>query len=51
MTNSPMTWLNFSLAPYVSKLSIIPDIQVAMQQGVQTRDLMSYLAGVETWAN
>lgn len=46
-----MTWLNFCLAPYVSKLGIIPDTQVAMQQGVQTHDLMSYLAGVETWAN
>lgn len=51
MANSPMTWLNFCLLPYVSKLGIIPDTQVATQQGVQTRDLMSYLAGVETWAN
>ncbi|PBK92013.1 hypothetical protein ARMGADRAFT_1031473 [Armillaria gallica] len=31
-------------------LGIIPDTQVATQQGVQTQDLMSYLAGVETWA-
>ncbi|KAK0461552.1 hypothetical protein IW261DRAFT_1576679 [Armillaria novae-zelandiae] len=51
MANSPMTWLNFCLAPYISKIGIIPDTQVATQQGVQTRDLMSYLAGIETWAN
>ncbi|KAF9530624.1 hypothetical protein CPB83DRAFT_763031, partial [Crepidotus variabilis] len=29
---------------------ILPDTQVATQPGVQTRDLMSYLASIECWA-
>jgi hypothetical protein len=31
--------------------NILPDTQVAAQPGVQTRDLMSYLAGIKCWAN
>ena len=51
IANSPMTWLNHLLTPYIAINSILPDTQVATQQGVQTRDLTSFLAGVLTWAN
>ena len=47
LMNSPMTWLNYNLAPYVSKLCIIPETQVTTNQGVQTRDIMSFLASVK----
>jgi hypothetical protein len=46
-----MTWLNHLLTPFIAANSILPDTQVATQQGVQTRDLTSFLAGVLTWAN
>jgi hypothetical protein len=51
LANSPMTWLNHLLTPYIATNHILPDTQVATQQGVQTRDLTSFLAGVLTWAN
>ena len=51
LANSPMTWLNQCLIRYSSEKAILPDTQVAAQPGVQTRDLMSYLAGVKCWAN
>jgi hypothetical protein len=51
LANSPMTWLNYLLTPYIAANRILPDTQVATQQGVQTRDLTSFLAGVLTWAN
>lgn len=51
LANSPMTWLNHLLTPFIAANSILPDTQVATQQGVQTRDLTSFLAGVLTWAN
>ena len=51
LANSPMTWLNQCLIQYAAKKSILPDTQVAAQPGVQTRDLMSYLAGIKCWAN
>lgn len=50
LANSPMTWLNYKLSPYAARLGIIPDTQVATQPGVQTRDLMSFLAGLKTWS-
>jgi hypothetical protein len=50
LANSPMTWLNYRLIPYVAKLNIIPETQVATQQGVQTRDVMSYLSCVKCYA-
>jgi hypothetical protein len=50
LANSPMMWLNYKLVPYAAKLHIIPDTQVATQQGVQTRDVMSYLLSVKTYA-
>ena len=31
LANSPMTWLNSKLVPYVAKLNIIPETQVATQ--------------------
>ncbi|KZV90808.1 hypothetical protein EXIGLDRAFT_676719 [Exidia glandulosa HHB12029] len=48
--NSPAAFLNFYLAPYAARLGIIPQTQVAAQQGVQTRDLTSFLAGIQCWA-
>ena len=51
LANSPMTWLNHLLTPYIATNRILPDTQVATQQGVQTRNLTSFLAGVLTWAN
>jgi hypothetical protein len=50
LTNSPMSWLNFNLVPYIAHLRILPDTQVATQQGVQTRDLISYLSSISCWA-
>jgi hypothetical protein len=50
LANSPMTWLNYLLTPYIAANNILPDTQVATQQGVQTRDLTSFLAGTLTWA-
>ena len=50
LANSPMTWLDYLLTPYIAANNILPDTQVATQQGVQTRDLTSFLAGTLTWA-
>jgi hypothetical protein len=50
LANSPMMWLNQCLIQYAATKNILPDTQVAAQPGVQTRDLMSYLAGVKCWA-
>ena len=49
LANSPMMWLNYKLVPYVAKLNVIPETQVAMQQGVQTCDVMSYLVSVKCY--
>lgn len=51
LANSPASWLNYLLTPYAAKNGLIPDTQVATQQGVQTRDLMSYLSSLTCWAN
>jgi hypothetical protein len=51
MANAPMTWLNYLLVPYAACKSLIPETQVATQQGVQTRDVMSYLSIVKSFAN
>jgi len=50
LANSPMAWLNCCLIQYSSEKRILPDTQVAAQPGVQTRDLMSFLAGIKCWA-
>lgn len=49
LANSPMAWLNCCLIQYLSQKGILPDMQVAAQLGVQTRDLMSFLEGVKCW--
>ena len=49
LANSPMMWLNFKLIPYVAKLNVIPEPQVAKQQGVQTRNVMSYLSSIKCY--
>jgi hypothetical protein len=46
LANLPMTWLNYKLVPYAAKMRIIPETQVATNQGVQTRDIMSFLSRV-----
>jgi hypothetical protein len=46
-----MTWLNYLLVPYGAQKSLIPETQVATQQGVQTRNVMSYLSAVKLYAN
>ena len=51
LANSPMTWLNFCLTPYIAKVGLIPETQIATQMGVQSCDLMSFLAGIQTWAH
>ncbi|KAJ6631046.1 hypothetical protein B0H10DRAFT_1773796 [Mycena sp. CBHHK59/15] len=45
-----MSWLNFNFVPYLTKTRILPDTQVATQQGVQTQDLMSYLTSIKCWS-
>ena len=47
IANLPMTWLTNLLTVYASKMNIIPETQVATQQGVQTRDVISYLSSVK----
>ena len=51
LANSPMTWLNHLLTLYIATNHILPDMQVTTQQGVQMRDLTSFLAGMLMWAN
>jgi hypothetical protein len=51
LANSPMSWLNHLLTPFITNNSILPNAQVATQQGVQTHDLTSFLASILTWAN
>ena len=50
MANTPMTWLINLLTSYSSRLQIVPGMQVATQQGVQTRDVISYLSGIKCFA-
>ena len=49
LANLPMTWLNYKPIPYIAKLNVIPETQVATQQGVQTRDVMSYLSCIKCY--
>lgn len=51
LANLPMTWLNSCLTRYSAQKQILPDTQVAVQPGVQTRDLVSFLSGVKCWAS
>jgi len=51
IANAPMTWLNYLLVPYATQKQLIPETQVATQQGVQTRDVMSYLSALKSFAN
>ena len=46
-----MTWLNQCLIRYAAEKRILPDTQVAAQPGIQTRDLMSYLASIKCWSH
>ena len=51
LANLPMAWLNSCLIHYAARKRILPDTQVAVQPGVQTRDLISFLSGVKCWAS
>ena len=33
LANSPMTWLNFCLTPYIAKVGLIPETQIVTQIG------------------
>ena len=46
-----MAWLNFSLIRYSAEKQILPNTQVTVQPGVQTRDLISFLSGIKCWAS
>jgi hypothetical protein len=50
IANTPMTWLTNLLTAYSSTLNIIPETQVATQQGMQTRDVISYLSAIKCYA-
>ncbi|EJD45292.1 hypothetical protein AURDEDRAFT_43389, partial [Auricularia subglabra TFB-10046 SS5] len=43
-------WLNHLLMPYVARMGILPETQIASHKGVQVRDLTSFLSGVQCWA-
>src|SRR4051812_48004918 len=45
LANSPMMWLNHNLTSYATKVGLIPETQIATQQGVQSRDMMGFLTG------
>src|ERR1700683_808051 len=51
IANAPMTWLNYLLVPYAARKQLILETQVAMQQEVQTRDVMSYLSAIQSFTN
>ena len=50
LLNLPFVWLNYLLSPYILKHRIIPSTQIAMQPGVQGRDLLLVMAHIQTWA-
>ncbi|EJD48722.1 hypothetical protein AURDEDRAFT_162176 [Auricularia subglabra TFB-10046 SS5] len=45
--NSPAAWLNHLLMPYVTRMGILPQTQIASHKGVQAQDLTSFLAGMK----
>ncbi|KAJ7687241.1 hypothetical protein B0H17DRAFT_939568, partial [Mycena rosella] len=47
LANSPISWLMTRLTAYSLRLRIVPETQVAVQKGVQSRDLMSFLVGMK----
>ncbi|KAJ3963718.1 hypothetical protein EV361DRAFT_813095, partial [Lentinula raphanica] len=47
----PFAWLNHRLIPYLARHHVLPQGQVATQAGVQGRDLISFLAQVESWSS
>lgn len=47
---TPFVRFNHLFKPYATRLGIIPNAQVAAQQGAQTRDLTSFLAQIDSWA-
>jgi hypothetical protein len=51
LANTPMMWLNYLLVPYAAHKQLILETQVATQQGVQTRAMMSYLSTIKLFAN
>ncbi|KAG1747818.1 uncharacterized protein EDB91DRAFT_1033421, partial [Suillus paluster] len=49
LLNIPFAWLNSLLIPYLMRLHVLPEGQVATQPGVQGRDLTSFLSQLESW--
>ena len=47
LVNLAFAWLNSLLCPYLSRLQILPQGQIATQPGAQRRDLTSFLAQLE----
>lgn len=50
LVNVLMSWLNYSLIAYAPEKRILPDTQVVAQPGVQTRDLISFMASLKCWS-
>ncbi|KAG0702845.1 hypothetical protein DFH29DRAFT_999067 [Suillus ampliporus] len=47
LLNTPFAWLNSLLIPYLTRLCVLPEGQVATQPGVQGKDLTSFLSQLE----
>ncbi|TFY51956.1 hypothetical protein EVJ58_g10282 [Rhodofomes roseus] len=50
LVNTPFAWMNSLLSPYLSRMGILPQGQIATQPGVQARDLTAFLSMLETWS-
>lgn len=50
LCNMPFAWLSLCLNQYNASHQLLPQGQIATQQGVQSRDLLSFLAQVESWS-
>src|SRR5258708_39371352 len=51
LANLPFAWLSLCLNQYNAQHFLIPQTQVATQQGVQGQDMTSFLAQIESWSN
>jgi len=49
--NMPFAWLTSLLTSYLNRLQVVPPTQIATQPGVQARDLVSFIAQLECWAD
>ncbi len=51
LANLPFAWLSLCINQYNIQNHLIPDTQVATQQGVQGHDMTSFLSQLESWSN